>query len=42
MRSFPEIDKASWFTAEDARVKLVRGQQQLIDRLLQMFADDPM
>ena len=42
MRSFPEIDRASWFTAEVARVKLVRGQHQLIDRLLQMFADDPM
>jgi len=41
MRSFPEIDRASWFTAEVARVKLVRGQQQFIDRLLQMFADDP-
>jgi predicted NUDIX family NTP pyrophosphohydrolase len=37
MRSFPEIDKASWFTAEVARVKLVRGQQPLIDRLLQML-----
>jgi len=42
MRSFPEIDRAGWFTAEVARVKLVRGQQQLIDRLLQMLADDPM
>ena len=42
MQSFPEIDRASWFTTEDARARLVRGQQQLIDRLLQMFADDPM
>jgi len=42
MRSFPEIDRASWFTAEVARVKLVRGQHELIDRLLQMLADDPM
>jgi predicted NUDIX family NTP pyrophosphohydrolase len=38
MRSFPEIDKASWFTAEVARVKLVRGQQPLIDRLRHMLA----
>jgi len=39
MRSFPEIDKASWFTVEVARVKLVRGQQLLIDRLLHMLGN---
>ena len=39
MRSFPEIDKASWFTVEVARVKLVRGQQPLIDRLLRMVGN---
>src|SRR5665647_1876686 len=39
MRSFPEIDKAGWFTVEVARVKLVRGQQPLIDRLLQMLGN---
>ena len=39
MRSFPEIDKASWFTVEDTRVKLVRGQQPLIDRLLQIVGN---
>jgi predicted NUDIX family NTP pyrophosphohydrolase len=33
LRSFPEIDKACWFTVEVARAKLVRGQQPLIDRL---------
>jgi predicted NUDIX family NTP pyrophosphohydrolase len=37
VRSFPEVDKACWFTAEVARVKLLRGQRSLIDRLLQMF-----
>jgi predicted NUDIX family NTP pyrophosphohydrolase len=36
MRSFPEIDRAGWFTVEVARVKLARGQRPLIDRLLQM------
>ena len=35
LRSFPEIDRASWFTAEVSRVKLVKGQRPLIDRLLQ-------
>jgi predicted NUDIX family NTP pyrophosphohydrolase len=39
MRSFPEIDKASWFTVEVARVKLVRGQQPLIDRLIHMVGN---
>jgi len=35
LQSFPEIDRAGWFTAEVARVKLVKGQRPLIDRLLQ-------
>jgi predicted NUDIX family NTP pyrophosphohydrolase len=39
MRSFPEIDKASWFTVDVARVKLVRGQQPLIDRLIHMVGN---
>jgi len=37
LRAFPEIDKAGWFTVEVARVKLVRGQQPLIDRLLKIL-----
>jgi len=37
LRSFPEIDKAGWFTAEVARAKLVKGQRPLLDRLLQML-----
>ena len=36
MQSFPEVDKVSWFTVDVARVKVVRGQQPLIDRLVQM------
>jgi len=38
-RSFPEIDEAGWFTAEVARVKLVKGQRPLIDRLLRMLGN---
>ena len=34
IQSFPEIDRAGWFTADVARVKLVKGQRPLIDRLL--------
>jgi predicted NUDIX family NTP pyrophosphohydrolase len=37
MRWFPEIDKARWFPVEVARVKLVGGQQRLIDRLVHML-----
>jgi len=39
LRSFPEVDKAGWFTVEVARVKLVRGQEPLIDRLLHVVGD---
>ena len=33
IRSFPEIDKASWFSVGVARVKLVKGQRPLLERL---------
>jgi predicted NUDIX family NTP pyrophosphohydrolase len=33
LQSFPEIDRAGWFTTEVARSKLVKGQRPLIDRL---------
>jgi predicted NUDIX family NTP pyrophosphohydrolase len=40
MQLFPEIDKAGWFPLEVARVKLVKGQRPLIDRLVHLL-DDP-
>jgi len=39
MQSFPEIDKASWFTVEVARVKLLKGQRPLLDRLMETLGD---
>lgn len=33
MQSFPEVDRAAWFTLGDARVKLVAGQRPLLDAL---------
>ena len=30
---FPEVDKAAWFTPEQARVKLVSAQRDLVDQL---------
>lgn len=39
MRSFPEIDRAAWFSVEVARARLLRGQQPLIDRLLRLLGN---
>jgi predicted NUDIX family NTP pyrophosphohydrolase len=33
-QSFPEVDRAAWFTPEEARRKLIAGQRGFIDRLL--------
>ena len=40
MQSFPEIDKAAWFSPEEARVKILQSQQDFIDRLLALAAND--
>ena len=32
--SFPEVDRAEWFSIEDARKKILRGQSAFLDRLL--------
>ena len=32
--SFPEIDRAEWFSPEAARQKILSGQREFIDRLL--------
>lgn len=34
MQAFPEIDRAAWFTPEEARRKLIAGQAPFIDALL--------
>jgi predicted NUDIX family NTP pyrophosphohydrolase len=34
MRSFPEVDRAGWFTLAEARERLLASQTPLIDRLL--------
>jgi predicted NUDIX family NTP pyrophosphohydrolase len=33
MQAFPEIDRAAWFDAPTARIKVVTGQRALIDRV---------
>jgi predicted NUDIX family NTP pyrophosphohydrolase len=37
MQSFPEIDRATWFSPEEARVKILEGQREFIDRLLALL-----
>ena len=32
-QSFPEVDRGEWFTPEEARVKILRGQIGLLDQL---------
>ena len=34
VREFPEIDRTAWVTVDVARTKLVKGQVELLDRLL--------
>ncbi|MGH6837722.1 MAG: NUDIX domain-containing protein [Methylocella sp.] len=34
MKSFPEVDRAEWFTPADAQKKILSGQSRFIDRLL--------
>lgn len=33
LQDFPEVDRAEWFTSDEAREKLVQGQVPFIDRL---------
>jgi predicted NUDIX family NTP pyrophosphohydrolase len=35
-RRYPEVDRAGWFTVEEARKKILKGQVGFIDRLLEM------
>jgi len=33
-KSFPEVDRAAWFSPSEAREKILAGQREFIDRLL--------
>jgi predicted NUDIX family NTP pyrophosphohydrolase len=39
--SFPEIDRAAWFTLAVARQKIIVGQSPLLDRLERLCAERP-
>jgi predicted NUDIX family NTP pyrophosphohydrolase len=34
---FPEVDRLGWFSAEEARVRLVRGQVPFIDAAIRQL-----
>jgi predicted NUDIX family NTP pyrophosphohydrolase len=35
LQSFPEVDRAQWFTPDEAREKILPGQRPFIDRMLE-------
>ena len=37
-QSFPEVDRAAWFSPDEARRKINAGQRPLIDRLEALYA----
>jgi predicted NUDIX family NTP pyrophosphohydrolase len=41
MRSFPEVDRAEWFSLAEAREKILASQQPLIDRLVASLDGEP-
>lgn len=38
LRSFPEVDRAAWFPLPQAREKILKSQQPLLDQLEQMLS----
>ena len=38
MQRFPEVDRGAWFSEDEARKKLLIGQQPIIDRFLELRA----
>jgi predicted NUDIX family NTP pyrophosphohydrolase len=37
MQAFPEIDRAAWFSLDEARTKIVAGQRALLDKLRELI-----
>jgi predicted NUDIX family NTP pyrophosphohydrolase len=38
-RSFPEVDRAGWFSPEEARRKINAGQRAFVDRLVELVGN---
>jgi predicted NUDIX family NTP pyrophosphohydrolase len=39
MQDFPEVDRGEWFSLDDARKKIVKGQAIFLDRLASYCSD---
>lgn len=37
---FPEVDRAAWFSIEEARKRILKGQQPFLDRLLALLKSE--
>ena len=37
LAEFPEIDRAQWFSIDQARLKILKGQAPFLDRLLTLL-----
>jgi predicted NUDIX family NTP pyrophosphohydrolase len=40
MQSFPEVDRAAWFSLAEAKQKILEGQRPLLDRLATLLASE--
>jgi predicted NUDIX family NTP pyrophosphohydrolase len=38
-QEFPEVDRAAWFSPEDARTRILKGQAGFLDRLITRLRD---
>jgi len=38
-QSFPEVDRAAWFTVADARLKIIKGQLGFLDDIERLIAE---
>ena len=39
-QAFPEVDRAGWFTLDEAREKLLPGQRAFLDRLARLSREE--
>jgi predicted NUDIX family NTP pyrophosphohydrolase len=40
-REYPEVDRAAWFTLDEARRKILKGQAPLLDELARLRGSSP-
>jgi predicted NUDIX family NTP pyrophosphohydrolase len=38
MQAFPEIDRAAWFTLDEARARMLASQRPLLDALVRTLS----